>query len=456
MNKKSKLVFFTLVIIGIVLIICFISNRKSEEKVDKANYLKVTVLTVSNDSITVRDGYNLIYTFDSVNDFELTPGETVVLEYTGVLDKNVENQNISIVNYSVDNNDLKVITSDNGIFSKFYKMAQMKLDTLSLDEKIGQILLVRVPEKNKIEDLQKYKFGGYLLFRRDFESKTRSEVVSMIQEFQNASDIPLLIAVDEEGGSVVRVSSNKNLASEPFKSPQTLYQEGGFDLIRKDTINKSNLLQGLGINVNLAPVVDVSMDPASYIYNRTLGLNTEKTSEFAKTVIEASKANNVSYTLKHFPGYGNNLDTHTGVAIDDRDYDEILNDALPPFQAGIEAGAEAVLISHNVVNSIDPDNPASLSTNIHNLLRNKLGFTGVIITDDLSMQAVTDQVTDSAVVKAILAGNDILIVTDYEQSVKEIKEAINDGTLSESALNDMVFRILAWKYYKGMMVDTVK
>lgn len=455
MNKKNKLVFLALVVIGIILIICFVANRNKEEK-DKANYLRATVLTVSNDSITVRDGYNLIYTFDSVNDFELTPGETVVLEYTGVLDKNVENQNISIVNYSVDNDALKVITEDNGIFSKFYKMAQTKLDSLSLDEKIGQILLVRVPEKNKIEDLQKYKFGGYLLFKRDFENKTKTEVVNMIKEFQNATNIPLLIATDEEGGSVVRVSSNKNLASEPFKSSQELYQEGGFDLIRKDTINKSNLLQSLGINVNLAPVVDVSTDPNSYIYNRTIGLNTEKTSEYAKTVIEASKNNKVSYTLKHFPGYGNNLDTHTGVAIDNRDYDTILNESLPPFQAGINANAEAVLVSHNVINSIDPDNPASLSINVHNLLRNKLGFTGVIITDDLSMQAVTDQVNDSAVVKAILAGNDLLIVTDYEQSFKEIKDAINDGTLSESALDDMVFRVLAWKYYKGMMIDTIK
>lgn len=457
MNKKSKLVFITLSCVFVILLICFIANRKNEqEEENKANYLRATVLTVSNDSITVRDGYNLIYTFDSVNDFELTPGETVVLEYTGVLDKNVENQNISIVNYSVDNDNLKVITSDNGIFSKFYKMAQTKLDSLTLDEKIGQILLVRVPEKNKIEDLQKYKFGGYLLFKRDFDNKTRTEVVNMIKEFQNASSIPLLIAVDEEGGSVVRVSSNKNLASEPFKSPQELYQAGGLELIRKDTINKSNLLQGLGINVNLAPVVDVSTDSTSYIYNRTLGLNTEKTSEFAKTVIEASKNNNVSYTLKHFPGYGNNLDTHTGVAVDNRDYDTILNESLPPFEAGIDVGAEAILVSHNIINSIDPDNPASLSTNVHNLLRNKLGFTGVIITDDLSMQAVSDQVTGYSVVKAIMAGNDILIVTDYEKSFNEIKAAINDGTLSESALDDMVFRVLAWKYYKGMMVDNIK
>ncbi len=458
MDKKRKLLFVIIfLVVVLVLIYLFIVRNKEENKKEdiQTNYLKATVLSVSNDSITVKDGSNLIYTFDSVNDFDLTPGETVVLEYTGVLDKNVQNQNISIVSYTVDSTPLETKLSDNGIFSKFYKMAEMKLDTMSLDEKIGQILLVRVPDKNKINDLQKYQFGGYLLFKRDFESKTRSEVVSMIKEFQDNSKIPLLIAVDEEGGSVVRVSSNPNLASAPFKSSQELYKEGGFDLIKKDTVNKSNLLQGLGINVNLAPVVDVATDPSSYIYDRTIGLDTEKTSEFAKTVIEASKNSKVSYTLKHFPGYGDNIDTHTNQAIDERPYETLLSDSLPPFEAGIEAGAEAILVSHNIVKSIDSENPATLSANIHNLLRNKLNFTGVIITDDLSMQAISEY-AESPVVKAILAGNDLLIVTDYEQSINDIKNALNDGDLEEEMLDDMVLRILAWKYYKGMIIDNIK
>lgn len=452
MDQRKKLLFGGLLIVLLGLVIYSIITKFDSEK---TNYLKATVLTVSSDSITVKDSENLIYTFDSINDFSLVSGDIVILEYTGVLDKSVENQNINIVNYTVNNTpESDVVKQD--MFKDFYELASTKLATLSLDEKIGQLLLVRVPEDNKISDLKKYHFGGYLLFERDFQNKTKAEVIDMIREYQSSSNIPLFIAVDEEGGRVVRVSSNSNLVPAPFKSPQELYQSGGFDLIKKDTVNKSSILSQLGINLNLAPVVDISDDPSSYIYDRTVGLDIAGTSEYASTVIEASKKGKVSYVLKHFPGYGENTDTHTGISIDNRNYDEILNDALPPFKAGVDALAEAILVSHNIINSIDSTNPASLSTDVHNILRSKLGFTGISITDDLSMDAIADNVDGSAAVKAILAGNDILIVTDYANSFSEIKEAIIDGDISEEVIDDIVLRVLAWKYYKGMMLDTVK
>ena len=171
-------------------------------------------------------------------------------------------------------------------------------------------------------------------------------------------------------------------------------------------------------------------------------------------MIQASKGSGVSYTLKHFPGYGNNTDTHIGSATDNRSYEDILNNDLPPFEAGITAGAEAVLVSHNVVTSIDPDNPASLSTNIHNLLRNKLLFTGIIITDDLSMNAL-DNISNAAV-KAILAGNDLLISTNYEEDIDSIKNSIINGTLSEETIDKLATRIIAWKYYKGLIIPNQK
>lgn len=458
MSKRTKIIIVALLFIIVLSVVFLITNsfKKNSSNKNELKYLTAMVLTVSDDLVTVRDGNNIIYTFDNINDFTLESGDTVVLEYTGVLNKDISNQSINVINYTTGSNQTTKTLAKDDIFADFYKMAQTKLDSLTLDEKIGQLLLVRVPDTNKIEDLKKYHFGGYLLFAKDFNSKTKQEVINMINEFQDASNIPLLIAVDEEGGSVVRVSSNKNLVSTPFKSSQQLYKEGGFSLIKEDTINKSKVLQELGINVNLAPVVDVSTDPNDYMYNRSIGLDTAKTSEYAKTVIEASKNGKVSYTLKHFPGYGNNADTHVGSATDTRSYDDILNNDLPPFTAGINAKAEAVLVSHNIVSSIDPNNPASLSSDIHNLLRNKLNFTGVIITDDLSMQAITGSVQGSATVKAILAGNDLLIVTDYEQSVKDIKDAINDGTISENVLDDAVLKVLAWKYYKGLMIDKIK
>ena len=214
------------------------------------------------------------------------------------------------------------------------------------------------------------------------------------------------------------------------------------------------MLYNLGINVNLAPVVDVSTNPQDYMYKRALGEDTQTTSIYAKTVISASKGHGVSYTLKHFPGYGNNGDTHGGAVNDDRPYDDIVKNDLPPFEAGIEAGAEAVLVSHNTVTNIDSSNPASLSPSVHNLLRNKLGFTGVIITDDLAMGATSS--IDNVAVKAILAGNDLIITTDYEKSINEIKAALENNTINENLIDKLAFRVLAWKYYKGLLYENQK
>lgn len=338
---------------------------------------------------------------------------------------------------------------DNGIFKEHYNSAYKKLISLNLEEKIGQILLVRYPNVNQIEALNKYNFAGYIFYAKDFNNKTEVEVKQMINEVQTNAKIPLLTAVDEEGGKVVRISSNSNLVSEKFKSSSELYNFGGFEEIKKDTINKSAVLSKLGLNLNLAPVVDVSTNPNDYMYERTLKENTELTATYAKTVIAASKGTGVSYTLKHFPGYGNNKDTHVGSSVDVRTYEDILKNDLPPFEAGIEAGVEAILISHNIVTSIDSENPATISSKINNLLRNKLNFTGIIITDDISMSALKE--IENIDVKAIEAGNDLIITTDYEKSFNAIKTAVLNGRLEEEAINKLAFRILAWKYYKGII-----
>ena len=335
------------------------------------------------------------------------------------------------------------------LLEPYYERAKQKLQTLTQEEKIGQIFLCRYPEKNAIEDMQTYKLGGYLWFEKDFKNKTEDQIKEEISNLQKASNIPLLIAIDEEGGKVVRASSNTNLRTEKFKSPSDLYKEGGYERIKQDTIEKSKFLSNLGINLNLAPVVDVTTNPLDYMYQRSLGEDTEKTSDYAKTVIEASREGTVSYTLKHFPGYGNNSDTHKGSSKDTKSYEEIEKIDLPPFKAGIKAGAEAVLVSHNIVESIDAENPASLSPKINKILRENLNFKGIIITDDLYMGAVSED--SEAVIKSVQAGNDIIIVTDYKKSIEDIQKAIENGTISLEKIDKMVTQILAWKYYKGLM-----
>lgn len=338
---------------------------------------------------------------------------------------------------------------DNNLFKNYYKKAYQKLKKMSQSEKISQILLVRYPEENQTEIIKKYQFGGYLFFAKDFKDKTKEDVIKMIADSNKVSKIPILTAVDEEGGIVVRVSRNKNLRSKAFPSPSELYKSGGFEKIKEDTIEKSNLLKSLGINLNLAPVVDVSTSPSDYMYKRSLQEDAKTTAKFSSIVIETSKESGVSYTLKHFPGYGNNIDTHNGSSIDTRTKEEIENNDILPFKSGIKSKAEAILFSHNIVTSMDKNNPASLSKTLHDYLRNDLNFSGVIITDDLDMGAVKN--IENKNVLSLLAGNDLLISTDYEESIKEIRNAINNNTLDQETLDEHVLRVLAWKYYKKLL-----
>lgn len=454
MNKKT-IIGSILIIISIITCIT-VKTLKKETKIE-TNKLEATILTITENSITVEDENNIIYTFQGKN-IEEPIGTNIIIEYTG-LTKEDNKQIGTIINYekapvSTTKDGVNNTWLDKGIFSDYYIMANNKLKELSLDEKIGQIFLVRYPETNQKEELNKYQFGGYIFFEKDFKNKTSEEVKTMINELQKTSKIPILTAVDEEGGKVVRISSNPKLVTEKFKSPKELYEQGGLELIKQDTIRKSKILKELGINLNLAPVVDVSTNPSDYMYERTIGQNADITADYAKTVITASKNTGVSYALKHFPGYGNNKDTHTGSSIDERKYEEIVNNDLKPFKEGIQQQAEAILISHNIVNSIDPENPASLSTNIHNLLRKDLNFTGIIITDDLAMASVSN--IEDVTVKAILAGNDLIITTDYKTSIETVKKALQNQTISEDQINKLAFRVLAWKYYKGLMIENEK
>lgn len=447
------------IIVGITLIfgLFILFGTTNPNKEIGIKQLTATIISKENKKITVQDKNNVIYTFE-LNDIDTCTGETVLLEYTGLLDKNITLQDVSVINCNIvtteNDTSMPLDWNDEGIFSKYYKLAYNQMKKLSLDELIAQILLVRYPDTNPITTLKQNQFGGYVFFEKDFTGKTKQEVKKMIDDLQNVANIPILTAVDEEGGNVVRISSNPNLANEKFTSPSNLYNNGGFNAIKEDTIKKSKLLKSLGINLNLAPVVDVTTDPSAYMYNRTLQQNTTLTSNYAKTVIQASKGTGVSYTLKHFPGYGNNSDTHLGSSTDTRSYDEIFANDIPPFESGINAGAEAILVSHNTVTNIDANNPASLSPSIHNLLRDKLNFTGIIITDDLSMNATSS--INNAAVKAILAGNDLIITSNYQKDITNIKNAINTGTLTKTTIEKLATRIIAWKYYKGLLFENQK
>lgn len=328
---------------------------------------------------------------------------------------------------------------------------EVLMDSLTLEQKVGQIFLARCPETGAAEAVRQYHLGGFVLFDRDFKGETPSSMAQKIAGYQGVSDIPLLIAVDEEGGAVNRVSSHKAFRAYPFPSPRELYTKGGLELIHNTEAEKAQLLSGLGINVNLAPVCDITTNPSAFMYRRSLGQSPAVTGEFVADSIQTMGRFGVAAVMKHFPGYGNNADTHIGIARDSRSLETLETEDMQPFFAGISAGGGAILVSHTIVEAIDPECPASLSQPMNYYLRLAMNFGGVIITDDLSMDAIAAQYgTEEAAVLAVLAGNDLLCSTEFETQYSAVLKACRSGRIPEAVLNEAVERVLRWKAQMGL------
>lgn len=332
------------------------------------------------------------------------------------------------------------------------KSAEEILAEMTLSEKVGQLFIARCPSVDADIYAAKYKLGGYILFGQDFKSSNPETFRKTLESYQNAVNIPMFIAVDEEGGIVTRASRYPQFREAPFPSPQKLYAEGGFEAVKKDAKEKSEFLLDLGINMNFAPVCDISQSPGDFMYERSVALDAEGTSTYVTTVVSEMKSAGIGSVLKHFPGYGDNADTHTDMVVDTRPYEAFVNYDFLPFKAGIDAGADVVLVSHNIVECMDKEYPASLSPEVNRILREELGFQGLIITDDLVMEAITEYTdNESAAVQAVIAGNDLLCCTDFTVQVPAVIQAVKDGKISEERINESVLRILKYKIESGII-----
>ena len=332
-----------------------------------------------------------------------------------------------------------------------------RIAEMTLEEKVGQLFFVRCPETDAAKDVEDYHLGGLLLFGRDYKDAggawlTEDAFASMLASYQAAADLPLFIGSDEEGGTVTRASRNPNLFSSPLKSPQELYAAAGMDGLLEETLRYNERLKALGINVNFAPVCDVSTDPGDFIYARSFGKDAQTTADYIAKAVTEYEAAGVACVLKHFPGYGNNVDTHTGIAVDERSYETFETADLLPFSAGIAAGAPFVLVSHNIVNCMDASLPASLSPKVHEILRGTLGFDGLIVTDDLAMDAVKSYAQDGSVaVLALQAGNDMIVTTDYRTQIPQVIAAVQSGEIDEREIDAHVYRVLHEKQALGLI-----
>lgn len=330
--------------------------------------------------------------------------------------------------------------------------ARQIMEGMGLEEKVGQMFLARCPEYDGAEEAARLHLGGYVLFDRDFAYYSFDEAKARIASYQQAADLPMFMAVDEEGGEVVRVSCYPAYRDERFASPQEVYADGGLEGLAADAREKAALLLSLGVNVDLAPVADVSTSPDDFIYSRALGEDAETTAHAVAAIVQGLEQVGVSACLKHFPGYGDNGDTHSGVETDYREAEVFYEQDLLPFRAGCDAGADFVLVSHNIVAAFDGQLPSSLSPAVHSLLREELKFSGLIITDDLAMEGVAGLYgVDETAVLAVLAGNDMLLSSAPEAQIDAVLQAVAEGRVSQELIDGAVERILRAKIKAGLI-----
>ena len=326
--------------------------------------------------------------------------------------------------------------------------------SMTLEEKVGQLFVVRRPQHDEdaMKAITHYHVGGFTLYACDYEERTPTEMRDLMASYRDASKLNPFIAVDCEGGRVIRASKYPAYRDSGFKSPRDLFAQGGYEAIDADTREKAAFLQDLGVNFNYAPVCDLSGNPDCFIYDRTFSHDPDATAVYARTVVTAMNQCGLVGSIKHFPGYGDNVDTHTSIARDDRTWEQFMTCDIKPFTAGIEAGAPIVMIAHNIVSCMDPDRPASLSPAVHRLLREELGFEGVIMTDSLDMNAITLYTGDKAsAVQAVISGNDLLCCTSYWAQIPAVLEAVREGLISEARIDESLSRVLRLKERFGII-----
>lgn len=397
------------------------------------NRITAQIISVSKDTVTIRDDKNSEYKLDRslLNDSKnLIFGNDITISYTGDIKSEYE-----IINSKVTEN--KIINADISLDKR--KELSNIVQAMTIEDKAGQLLLV-LDSKNLLTD---QTMSGCVLFEDDFANKSRNEVIENIERYQSNAKYPMIIAVDEEGGSVVRVS--KYLRDNRFRLPQDVYKSGGMDSIISDATEKSEYLKEFGINVNLAPVADVATNEDDYIYRRSFGVDADATSNYVRNVVMAMSDIKMGSVLKHFPGYGS-APGSGGTYHDSRDFNSLKNNDLLPFKAGIEAGANSILVTNNIIDSVDNQNPATLSKDIHDLLREDLKYNGVIMTDDVTDLNNNEFGNDSEIViKAIKAGNDLIMTSRPQIYFESLITAINNGEICLNELDLSVLRVIAWK-----------
>jgi beta-N-acetylhexosaminidase len=300
--------------------------------------------------------------------------------------------------------------------------------------------------------LEKYPVGGLIYDASNFVSVEQTK--NMIANAQSYSAIPLLITLDEEGGRVNRLMHTLNTT---YIGPMYDYRDDGEDRARENAHTIAADIAELGFNLDLAPVADVWSNPANKVIgNRAYSDDFKQAAELIPAAVEGFHEGGVACTLKHFPGHGDTSeDSHYGSAYVDKTLSYLKKHELRPFRAGIEAGADCVMMGHLIVLDVE-DKPALFSYKlVTELLREKMGFDGVVMTDSLEMKAMTDHYGErDMAVNAVKAGVDVLLMpSSLDETIDALSEAVESGEISEERINESVERILTLKDKYGLFDD---
>jgi len=329
-----------------------------------------------------------------------------------------------------------------------------QLEGLTLEEKIGQMVMVGIEGKALGDDarqmIQQHHVGGIILFKRNIDNP--AQTLSLINELKSINSVnkfPLFLSVDEEGGRISRMPDQLKKLPSSGRVGEVNDQRLSFEIGR--LLGKE--LKAFGFNMDFAPVLDINSNPNNpVIGDRSFGPTPEIVSKLGIQTMKGIQSQNVISVVKHFPGHGDtSVDSHVGLPYVYHDYERLKNFELIPFADAIKNKADAVMIAHILLPNIDPENPASLSRAvITDILRKDLNFRGVVITDDLTMGAITENYDlGEAAVKAVNAGSDIVLVChnmEMElQVINALTNAVEEGRISEKRINESVYRILKLK-----------
>lgn len=333
------------------------------------------------------------------------------------------------------------------------------ISEMSLDEKIGQMIIAGISgtklDPQTISLITNYKVGGMIFYQDNLVKP--EQTVQLLNEIKTENlhnRLPLFLSVDQEGGRVTRLPGG--LFNFPTNKEIGVINNSQFSYKVGTILGKE--LNGFGFNLDFAPVLDVNSNPKNPIIgDRSFGNNPDVVSKLGIQTMKGIQSQNIIATIKHFPGHGDtSVDSHLELPIVYKNLTELKKLELIPFERAIDNGADVVMVAHILLPKLDAHYPASMSkVVITDILRKQLDFGGVVITDDMTMKAITDHYKMGvAAVDSIIAGSDIILVAhDYNkivEAITSIKVAVQKGEITEQRINDSVRRIIMLKKKYGM------